>query len=220
MCGFSMESRKRVIRESIVEWFNENGREFPWRFTTDPYYVLVAEMLLRRTTATAVSRIYPAFMKRFNQPERLAKARIATIASTIGPLGLQNIRAQHLKETALNIVSKYNGTIPNDLEKLTSLPGVGMYVAAAVLNFAYHCPVPLVDGNVIHLMSRAFGLKFNGTTDQMAWDFMSSFNLGNQNRAFYWGIIDLVAMVCNRKYPRCKNCPIQAECTWYNKISD
>jgi A/G-specific adenine glycosylase len=190
MCGFSMESRKRVIRESIVEWFNENGREFPWRFTTDPYYVLVAEMLLRRTTATAVSRIYPAFMKRFNQPERLAKARIATIAST------------------------------NDLEKLTSLPGVGMYVAAAVLNFAYHCPVPLVDGNVIHLMSRAFGLKFNGTTDQMAWDFMSSFNLGNQNRAFYWGIIDLVAMVCNRKYPRCKNCPIQAECTWYNKISD
>jgi A/G-specific adenine glycosylase len=212
----STESVQRVVQESIIEWFNTNGRDFPWRMTTDPYFVLIAEMLLRRTTATAVSRIYPGFMKRFGRPEQLARASIATIASMVSTLGLQNVRAKHLQLTARYIVKEYNGSIPPALEMLALLPGVGKYVASAVLIFAYQNSVPLVDGNVIHLMSRVFGQAFTGPNDCNAWDFMESFGVGQQNRAFYWGIIDLVALICLRKSPRCKICPIQDVCEWNN----
>ncbi len=214
MKNFSTDAVQRAVRNSIVEWFNTNGRDFPWRSTTDPYHVLIAEMLLRRTTATAVSRIYPDFMKQFKQPEQLARANIRTIASMIHTLGLQNVRAQHLQNTALSIIEGFNSSIPQAFEELTILPGVGRYVASAVLNFAYHIPMPLVDGNTIHLMFRVFGLTFTGPNDQRAWDFMGSFNLGNQNRAFYWGIIDLVALICLRKSPRCNICPLQGVCKW------
>ncbi|PNX49933.1 MAG: hypothetical protein BV458_14105 [Thermoplasmata archaeon M9B2D] len=217
MKSFSNESLQRTVRNSLVKWFSTNGRDFPWRSTTDPYHILIAEMLLRRTTATAVSRIYPDFMMRFEQPDQLAKANIRTIASIIRSLGLQNVRAQHLKKTALCIIKEYNGSIPQAFEKLKILPGVGEYVASAVLNFSYHIPTPLVDGNTVHLMSRVFGLTFTGPNDHKAWDFVESFNLGNQNRAFYWGVIDLVALVCLRKSPRCNICPLQDVCLWNNE---
>lgn len=214
MKSFSTEAVQRTVQNSLVEWFNSNGRNFPWRSTTDPYRVLIAEMLLRRTTATAVSRIYPNFVKRFEQPEQLARANIRTIASMIRTLGLQNVKARHLKKTAHSIITEYNSSIPQALEKLRILPGVGKYVASAVLNFAYHIPIPLVDGNTIHLMSRVFGLAFTGPNDDRAWDFIGSFNLGNQSRAFYWGVIDLVALICLRKSPRCNICPLQDVCKW------
>ena len=214
MKSSSTESLQSAVRNSLVEWFSVNGRDFPWRSTTDPYHVLIAEMLLRRTTATAVSRIYPDFMKRFEQPEQLAKANVRTIASMIRGLGLQNVRAQHLKKTALCIIKEYNGSIPQAVEKLKILPGVGEYVASAVLNFAYHIPMPLVDGNTVHLMSRVFRLTFTGSNDTKARDFVESFNLGPQYRAFYWGVIDLVALVCLRKSPRCNICPLQDVCMW------
>ena len=220
MSSFSTEAARRTIRDSIVKWFNVYGRDFPWRSTNDPYHVLIAEMLLRRTTATAVTRIYPDFMTRFERPEQLARARTTTIASMISILGLQNVRARHLQHTARCIINEYNGLIPNALEKLVLLPGVGKYVASAVLNFAYQNPVPLVDGNVIHLMSRVFGLTFSDPTDQCSWDFMGSFSLGTQNKAFYWGVIDIVAIICLRKTPRCKICPLREVCIWSHKNND
>ena len=220
MNSFSTEVLRRAVRDSIVKWFNANGRDFPWRSTTDPYHVLIAEMLLRRTTATAVSRIYDSFMKRFERPEQLARANITTLASIIRTLGLQNVRARHLQNTALSIINEYDSSIPQTLEKLALLPGVGIYVASAVLNFAYHNPVPLVDGNVVHLIARVFGLTFTGPNNHSAWDFMGSFDLGDQNRAFYWGIIDLVAMICLRKSPRCTACPLQEVCAWTHDYAD
>ena len=210
----SLESKKRQVNIRISDWFKTNGRDFPWRITKEPFRILVAEMLLRRTTATAVARVYPDFIIRFDTPERLSRSRVSTIAKQVTMLGLQNLRAQHMKITASRIVNDFKGTIPNDFEKLSSLPGVGRYVSSAILNFAFGEPVSLVDGNVIHLMSRVFGLKFNGPSDEDAWSFMNSFGLDAQSSAFYWGIIDLVAMVCTRKSPRCTICPLNELCTW------
>jgi A/G-specific adenine glycosylase len=103
------------------------------------------------------------------------------------------------------------------MERLVNLPGVGVYVASAVLNFAFCRPSPLVDGNTIHLLSRLFELEFAGPADKNAWDFIASFELGRQNKAFYWGIIDLVAMVCLRRVPRCEICPLHEPCIWRQK---
>ncbi len=211
------ELMKSRVQESIIRWFDTNGRDLPWRTTSDPYEVLIAEMLLRRTTATAVARVYSAFIRRFERPEQLARARVRTIASMVGTLGLQNLRALHLQQTAAHIVKEFKGSIPDTMERLVNLPGVGVYVASAVLNFAFCRPSPLVDGNTIHLLSRLFELKFAGPANRSAWDFIASFELGEQNKAFYWGVIDLVAMVCLRRDPRCEICPLQEPCLWRQK---
>jgi A/G-specific adenine glycosylase len=214
MNGFSDSTQARRVKDSIIDWYSTSGRSFPWRSTSNPYHILIAEMLLRRTTATAVARVYPKFISRYEIPEKLASARLTTIASMIKTLGLQSIRSQHLHEMAHSLIENYNGVVPADLTQLAKLPGVGQYVASAVLNFAFGKNMPLVDGNIIHLMSRVFGQSFAGTTDRHLLALLDSFGLKEENKTFYWGVIDLVAKVCLRKAPRCTICPLAEECVW------
>ncbi|MBN2229328.1 MAG: hypothetical protein JW779_07005 [Candidatus Thorarchaeota archaeon] len=214
MSNVPIESRKAQFRQSILDWFKKNARVYPWRSTNDPYHILIAEMLLRRTTATAVSRVYPNFIKMFDTPEKLASSKISDIESVVGTLGLQEMRAKHLHDMARIIVTNYSGVIPNDFSQLIELPGVGRYVASAVLNFAFVQPIPLVDGNIQHLISRVFDIAFKNSSDQRVWDFMASFGIEAQCTVFYWGIIDLVALVCLRKTPRCGICPLASFCNW------
>ncbi|MBY8998434.1 MAG: hypothetical protein KGD60_11940 [Candidatus Thorarchaeota archaeon] len=204
------------VRKKVILWYNQHGRSFPWRNTTDSYHILIAEILLRRTTASAVSRVFNDFMNRFDSPTRLAHARESTIVRALSTLGLQTLRAKQLKETASIIVKDWNGEIPKSHESLQSLPGVGNYIASAVRNFAYGESVPLVDGNVIHFISRVFGIQFAGPTDTKAWEFMAPFG-GSHKAKLYWGIIDLVAAVCLRRNPRCGVCPLSKVCEWYTK---
>jgi A/G-specific adenine glycosylase len=203
------------VRKQIIKWFNENGREFSWRTTQNPYHILVAEMLLRRTTASAVARVYDDFLIRFNTPQKLKRARLSTVKRMISTLGLQSIRAKHLRETASILVKDYNGQVPKDAAALSSLPGVGRYVAAAVSNFAFGTPEPMVDGNVLHLMNRVFALGFESPMDEMVWDFMTRFGGKTQDSRLYWGIIDLVALVCLRRNPRCQTCPLLQNCSHF-----
>ena len=215
MVSSSLDSKKQQFRQKISEWYHTQGRKFPWRSSSSPYSILIAEMMLRRTTAMAVNRVYPVFMKRFKTPEQLARARLPTIESIVTSLGLQRTRSQHLREMASALVKEYDSNIPTNLDELAILPGVGLYVASAVLNFAYSMSVPLVDGNVLHLVSRVFGINFDGPTDERAWEFMDSFNCDSDCRSFYWGIIDLVALLCLRRSPRCSDCPLSGICIWY-----
>lgn len=217
MSDNSIEVKKKQMRNQLELWFKTDGRAFLWRNSRNPFHVLIAEMLLRRTTATAVARIYSDFIYRFDSPDVLARARLSTIEKQVATLGLQKLRAQHLKETARKIVSDYDGKVPENFEQLSSLPGVGRYVASAVLNFAFAKPVPLVDGNVVHLVSRVFNIQFEGPSDDEAWDFMESFGPNTQHSVFYWAIIDLVAMVCIRSSPRCSICPLWQICSWAMK---
>ena len=211
------DARKNaLVRKSVIKWYDQHGRDFPWRSTTDPYQVLIAEILLRRTTASAVSRVFNDFMNRFESPKRLAHARESTIVRALSTLGLHSLRAKQLKETASIIVKDWNGEIPKSRESLQALPGVGVYIASAVRNFAYGESVPLVDGNVIHFISRVFGIKFKGPTDTKAWEFVTQFG-GSHKAKLYWGIIDLVATICLRRNPRCGICPLSMVCVWYTK---
>lgn len=210
----SFESKKSKMTSLLVQWFKTNGRDFPWRTSHNPFHILIAEMLLRRTTATAVARVFPNFIQRYTTPTQLASSRISNIAKEVTTLGLQTQRAQHLKQTARRIITDFNGNVPNDFDKLASLPGVGRYVASAVLNFAFGESVALVDGNVIHLISRVFGLIFGGPSDKEAWNFMGSFGSDTQHNVFYWSIIDVVATICIRASPRCSDCPLEQICLY------
>ena len=149
----NLKRKRKQMEQLLSKWFQANGRDFPWRNTKNPYHILIAEMLLRRTTATAVLRIYPGFIRRYNEPVSLARSRLSTIEKQVTTLGLQTLRAQHLKETARRLVSDFQNEVPSNFKELSILPGVGRYVASAVLNFAFGKPVSLVDGNVVHLVS-------------------------------------------------------------------
>ena len=205
-----------LVRKKVIHWYGQHGRNFPWRNITDSYHILIAEMLLRRTTASAVSRIFSDFITRFDTPKLLAHARESTITQALSSLGLQSIRAKQLKRTASIIVKSYNSEIPKSNESLQALPGVGEYIASAVRNFAYGEPVPLVDGNVVHFISRVYGIQFTGPTDPGAWEFVTLFG-GSHESNLYWGIIDLVATVCLRQNPRCGVCPLSKVCDYKNK---
>ncbi|MFW9888292.1 MAG: hypothetical protein ACFFER_08930 [Candidatus Thorarchaeota archaeon] len=206
--------RAQVIRNAIIEWHGRNGRGFPWRQRNDPFGILIAEMLLRRTTATAVARIYPDFVEQFDSLARLAKARKSTIERALSTVGLQSTRAAHLQQMARTVLKEYDGLIPRNLAALEALPGVGRYGAAAVLNFAFGVPEPMVDGNVVHLINRMFSLGVLDPTSRMIWDFMKQFG-GSQDKRLYWGIIDIVATICLRKVPRCYDCPLSEYCDFY-----
>jgi A/G-specific adenine glycosylase len=211
----SRDARKdALVRKRVIDWYSQHGRDFPWRNTTDPYQILIAEMLLRRTTASAVSRVFNDFVTRFDTPKRLARAHESTISRALASLGLQSLRAKQFKKTASIIMKEYNGEIPKSHENLQSLPGIGAYIASAVRNFAYGEATPLVDGNVIHFISKVFGIQFRGPTDKKAWEFVAKFG-GSHESGLYWGIIDLVATICLKRNPRCPICPLSKVCEWY-----
>ncbi|MGD9396320.1 MAG: hypothetical protein PVJ05_07820 [Candidatus Thorarchaeota archaeon] len=206
--------KNALVREKVIEWYTQHGRDFPWRNTTDPYQILIAETLLRRTTASAVARVFNDFLSRFDTLERLARSRESTIARALVSLGLHSLRAKQLKKTASLIIKEYNGKIPRSYETLLSLPGVGQYIASAVRNFAFGDAVPLIDGNMIHFLSRVYGTQFTGPTDKNASEFVAQFG-GSHQAELYWGIIDLVATICLRQSPRCSICPVSITCEWF-----
>jgi len=210
-----LDNRRLIaVREAIIEWFEGNGRKFPWRNTKNPFHILVAEMLLRRTTASAVARIYDDFLSRFSNPMLLKRARLSTIERMVSTLGLQSVRAKHLHETASILVRDYEGQVPQDVAVLESLPGVGRYAAAAIANFAFECPEAMVDGNVLHLMNRVFSLDIALPTEERIWRFMTRFGGAKQDSRLYWGIIDIAALICLRKNPRCQTCPLLLNCSY------
>ncbi|MEM2141761.1 MAG: hypothetical protein QXS20_10440 [Candidatus Thorarchaeota archaeon] len=199
------------VRSAVIDWYSGFGRRFEWREETDPYRILVAEMLLRRTTASAVSRVYRSLVQRYPSPGMLASADVSELTTIVCSLGLQRVRVRDLLTTSKILVEKYGGSVPADYDALLALPGLGPYGASAVLNFAFGVPRPLVDGNVLHFLRRVFDIHFSGPHDTEAWAIMSDIG-GLHDRRFYWGIIDLVATVCLRRNPRCARCPVQGHC--------
>lgn len=214
--GFPTVGSMARIRDAVIDWFASTGRNFPWRDTMNPYHVLIAEALLRRTTAPAVLRVFPSFVKRFESIESLAAARPSTIEKYIESLGLQKVRARHLRQAAQIITRDYGGSIPSSMDALSSLPGIGRYLAAAIANFAFGEAVPMVDGNIVHLLRRVFNFDLRNSEDERAWEIMQQLGSPRHEKTLYWGIIDLVATVCLRKAPRCTLCPLRRFC-YYSK---
>ncbi len=208
-----------VFKSSVISWYKTKGRSFPWRSTTNPFHILLAEMFLRRTTASAVSKVYLHFIKRYETPEALSRARTSTLERHLESLGLQSTRAQHIRETAKILMNQHKGCVPTDYDELCKLPGVGRYVANAVLNFAFNIPHPLVDGNVTHLLNRVFLTDFKDATVESAWTFVERIGRPKHKKELYWGIIDLVAMICLRRKPRCDECPLEKICKYGKNLS-
>lgn len=206
------------FRSKIMTWFDNHGRAYPWRKTGDPFKILIAEMMLRRTKAEQVEDVYNRFLNKYPDVNSLAQAEEQEMTAILYPLGLQ-WRIPAFKFVAREIRERYAGEVPNTREKLAMLPGVGDYVAGALLSIAYGREEWIVDSNVVRLFKRYFGVKTSkeGRRDKHIVNMAKIYAGGVDPRKANLALIDFSALVCKPRLPDCGNCLLKPDCRYLPK---
>lgn len=200
-------AHRRFVR-NLLRWYRRQGRRLPWRETTDPYRVLVSEIMLQQTQVDRVIPKYHEFLARYPSIEDLAASRVAEVRAIWYPLGY-NARPVRLLEIARRVVRAHSGKVPNDRRGLVSLKGIGPYTSAAVLAFAYGQRVPLIDTNVRRVLQRVFYRRH--VPDRRLWALAESL-LPRRAYDFNQALMDLGALICTARRPRCPVCPMRTFC--------
>lgn len=205
-----------AVASAIWQWWQVVRTErdrLPWRAATDPWHVLVSEMMLVQTQASRVAPRYLEFLERFPDVESCASASVGDILRAWAGLGY-NRRAVQLQRCARVVVEEHAGQFPNTLAELLELPGVGPYVARAVLSFAFNAPVGVVDTNVGRVLARSFAGK--ALSRPAAQRLADSLVEPNRGREWNLAVMDLGALVCRSRTPLCGQCPIAKAdlCAW------
>lgn len=214
--GVSTDSDADYFRSRVLTWWPTIGRDFPWRHATCPYHVLVAEMMLRRTQARQVERVYKEFLKQFPSVKALAVASEQAIADRLWSLGLA-WRVPAFRQMARMLIDLHEGEVPRDREALLALPGVGDYVADAVRCFAYGDAVALLDTNTVRVAGRFFGFQVNPESRRRVWARQAVGRLVDSSspRESNWALLDLAATVCGASSPLHEQCPVADHCAWW-----
>lgn len=204
------------FREALARWFGEVGKDYPWRRTSDPYAILVSEIMLQQTQiATVLGRAYfENWLAKFPDVETLAAASEDEILKAWEGLGYYR-RARNLQSAARAVVEEFGGAFPTPLDEIRSLPGVGDYTAGAVASFAYNQPAPMVDGNVARVLARLFdfreGIDSTSGKKQLA-EWSGALVDPDNARVFNSAIMELGQRVCTARKPACAECPIANFC--------
>ena len=206
---------QKAFQRKLLAWYRRTARELPWRDTRNPYAILVSEFMLQQTQVSRVTRFFPRFMDRFPTIEKLARARPKAVREAWDGLGYY-ARASNLHALAKQ-VSGAGGQVPDDPDELIKLPGVGRYTAGAVASFAYEKPVPAVDVNVARVLNRVFGNAERGMQNAELWGLASALVPKQGKRAwrFNQAIMELGALVCTARKPKCPQCPVKTYCRTY-----
>ncbi len=199
-----------ALHERVLGWYAEQGRDLPWRRTSDPYAVLVSELMLQQTQVSRVVPAYARFLRRFPTVGDLAAAPLADVLAEWSGLGYPR-RARSLHLAARAIVEQHGGRVPDDLAALRGLPGLGEYTARAVSTFAHGRAEGPVEVNVARVLTRAVaGVPLTrGPLQGLADDLVPE----GAPAAWSHALMDLGATVC-RIRPRCEVCPLGAVCAW------
>jgi A/G-specific adenine glycosylase len=211
----------KQVHSALLQWYALEQRDLPWRSTHDPYAILVSEMMLQQTQVQRVSPKYEQFLATFPTLNDLAKASTADVISVWVPLGY-NMRAVRLQSIARQVMEKYDGRIPDTIEELLTLKGIGRYTAGAIACFAFMEQVAMVDTNIHRVLHRIFlGLDLSQpelTADQrlaLAEQVLPDSQAYNWNQA----LMDLGATICISANPLCTGCPLQGTCKAYVELS-
>ncbi|MEM0345796.1 MAG: hypothetical protein QW189_07770 [Thermofilaceae archaeon] len=220
----NVESRRiEAFRKKVIEWYRRNGdQSLPWRSSSDPWLVLIAAFLLRKTTTKQVVAVYRRFIERYPSPSELSKADAGSVEDLIRPLGIERQRAKHLVELANYIVENFGGTVPCSREKLKKLPGVGDYTASEVLLVACSQPEPLLDRNMVRVLERVLCAKSSKPrphTDPHLWKIAREIVPSDiqEARAFNFGVLDLARKICKAGKPKCLACPLSDICACHGE---
>jgi A/G-specific adenine glycosylase len=202
----------------VLDWFPAAARDLPWRRPgTTPWGVLVSEFMLQQTPVARVEPVWTAWMQEWPVPSALAAASRADVLRAWGKLGYPR-RALRLHEAAAVIASEHGDVVPADLDALEALPGVGSYTARAVAAFGYGRRCPVVDTNVRRVVARAVHGRGDAGPARTSADLADVDALlppdDRSAAVVSAGLMELGAVVCTARAPRCGFCPVRAECAW------
>lgn len=209
------EARKRThnIRNELLDWAKIGLRAYPWREDRTPYSVMVAEFLLRRTTAQAVSRMFREFIKTYPEVRALAEANEKELEENLRTIGYHKLRAHQIRESADYVVKAFHGDIPRDLDKLLSIPHVGSYTAGAILSFGFNIPSSIVDSNIERIIKRIFSNSVPTHMTPSSVKQLAEILVPKRHHdIFNFALLDLGGTVCTPRRTLCEKCPLQSCC--------
>lgn len=204
------------FRRALHAWFRRHSRALPWRETRDPYRVLVSELMLQQTQVSRVIDFYHQFLERFPDLPTLAASRPARVMEAWAGLGYY-ARARNLHALAKQVTASPEGQIPSEPVALRALPGVGAYTAGAVASFAYERRAALVDTNVARVLNRVFAPRVKpktGPGSKALWSIAEQLlpRTGSQTWTHNQALMELGALVCSARSPKCGTCPVRQVC--------
>ncbi|QNN64632.1 hypothetical protein H9L12_10105 [Sphingomonas rhizophila] len=206
----------RLARD-LLDWASEHGRTFPWRDDgVSTYEKIAVEVLLQRTTATAVSRFYGAFFEKYSGWSELASAEVEDLEQFLKPLGLWRRRA-----VALIGLARYardrNGSFPEHQSEHSEIPAVGQYVSNAILTFQHGQSLPLIDVNMARVIERFVRPRRLADIRYDPWlqDAAKWFVRGRDSAFRSWAILDFAALTCKARKPECPTCPVRRRCSYF-----
>ena len=217
------DRRAALFKRRITAWFRRAARDLPWRRTRDPYAVIVSEFMLQQTQVQRVLDYYPRFLERYPTVEQLARAKPAAVREAWDGLGYYR-RAANLHRLARVVVREYDGRLPTDAAVLRTLPGVGAYTAGAVACFAYEQSEPTVDTNVARVLARVFEGKRTAAKTGRGVKRLAALAARLQPKpgaaawTFNQAVMELGALVCVARNPKCGGCPARPVCRYTVKV--
>ena len=215
--------------EDLLRWFASAARDLPWRQTLDPYGIWISEIMLQQTQVKTVIPYWNRWMKEFPDAETLAHASESTVLKLWEGLGYYS-RARNLQKAARIVLSRHAGRFPESAKALLDLPGIGPYTAGAIASIAFNQPEPILDGNIIRVLTRLYALRgdpreprLNSRLWNLAREWVSESStrptrpiphlvLSGNCSALNQALMELGATHCSPKSPACAACPIQAHC--------
>lgn len=202
------------IAQSLVDWFKRCGKDYPWRRTTDPWAILVSEIMLQQTTIPTVLARYEKWMQQYPTPQALANATEEEALRSWEGLGYYR-RVKALQATARVITEKFNGQFPTEPQDIRSLPGVGDYTTGAILSFAWNQSAPLVDANVARVFARLcndFTPIDSPVGKRAHWELAAQMVHPTQARVYNSALMELGQTICTLASPACIICPVRDFC--------
>ena len=210
-----------LITNKILNWYDINKRSLPWRIKTSAkkkeYYTLVSEFMLQQTQVATVIPYFNRFIKNIPDLETLAEFQDQKLIKLWEGLGYYS-RVKNLKKTAKIIITDFNKKIPDDFEKLKTLPGIGDYTASAILAIAFNKPFIPLDGNIERVLKRYFFLK---KASQISKDYLikkkNLLGVSKRSSDYAQALMELGALICKPKNPSCTECPLINSCKSFLK---
>jgi len=200
---------------AIIEWYQRNKRDLPWRHTKDAYKIWISEIMLQQTRVEAVKEYYERFLDQIPTIEDLAKVSDDKLLKLWEGLGYYS-RARNLKKTAQLLITQEKKELPDTEEELLQLPGIGAYTAGAILSIAYLKPVPAIDGNVMRVLSRIYEEErdiLNEKVRKEYYEILKKLMLSYPPDDFVQAFIELGALIClPNGEPKCEVCPLKNCC--------
>jgi len=237
MAAVNLKQQKLV--SALLDWFSANARDLPWRRTRDPYAIWVSEIMLQQTQVKTVVPYWERWMRKLPTVQAAANASPDKIHKLWEGLGYYT-RVRNLQKAARQIMEKHDGKFPQNFDDVLALPGIGRYTAGAICSIAFNQPTPILDGNVIRVLTRVFGISENPRekkTKAQLWRLAEELvgraacsrfigvpsppRRGRDTAPYHsflnQSLMELGALVCTPRQPQCRICPMKKLCVAFRE---